>query len=156
MKRSEHLQPLSHDHYHGLLTARRIREMLDEGVAPEDVAVFASRFWTEHLQRHFEEEEDFILPALYEVGAEELAERTLDEHRSIREQVRSLSAKDASHAALSQLADDLQVHARFEEREVFPALEQKASEEALHAIGEHLRREEDKPHWDPSTWEPPS
>ena len=156
MKRSEHLQPLSHDHYHGLLTARRIREMLDDGVSPEDVAAFTSRFWREHLRRHFEEEEDHILPALHEIGAEDLARRILDEHRTIREQVHSLSTKDTDHDALTRLADDLQVHARFEEREVFPTLEEEADEETLRAIGEHLHREENGAHWAPSTWAPSS
>lgn len=153
MTRSESLQPLSHDHYQGLITVRRIREMLDEGEDPAEITRFARRFWEEHLRRHFEAEEAHILPALDALGIEGLAARIREEHAAIREQVRGLPPEGARRQALTRLADTLYVHARFEEREVFPALEEQADDETLRAIGEHLHRDEARSGLEPAAWD---
>lgn len=152
MNRSEHLQPLSNDHHYGLLAARRLMEKLDDGDATDEIAGFARRLWTDHFKRHFEQEEEHVVPALRAVGAEDLARQLVSEHESIRDQVRGLPPEGASREALLQLAADLQSHARFEEREAFPELEERADDEMLEAIGGHLHHEATDSRWEPSAW----
>ena len=152
MDRSESLQPLSHDHHYGLLAARRLTEKLADGDDGTEIAGFARRLWSEHLKHHFEQEEAHVVPALRTAGAGEHADRILREHESIREQIRRLSPDGSDRDALAQLAGELRSHARYEEREAFPALEERADDETLQTIGEHLHREAPESRWEPSEW----
>lgn len=64
MERSNTYTSLYHDHYHGLLTVRRICKMLGEEISLEQIAAFVYHFWQGHLQHHFEQEEQHVVPAL--------------------------------------------------------------------------------------------
>jgi TPP-dependent pyruvate/acetoin dehydrogenase alpha subunit len=65
MKRDPSLVPLSHDHHHALVQARRLREGAEPG-APSRRAAVASflHFFSEETIRHFCEEEERLFPAL--------------------------------------------------------------------------------------------
>lgn len=153
MNRCAHLQPLSNDHHYALLAACRLMEKLGEGDETREIAAFARRLWREHFAHHFEQEEEHVVPALRAVGLGNLARQILEEHKSIRDQVRDLSPNGADRRdALLQLAADLHSHARFEEREAFPELEEHANDDMLEVIGGHLYREVPESRWEPMDW----
>ena len=133
MKRHAALVPLSHDHHHGLVEARRLRRAaaLDETGRREAAAAFLS-FFDRETRAHFREEEERFFPLL--VGADdpatELVARALLEHQRLHALVAAL-ADVPSAALVEELGGTLERHIRFEERELFPLIEAVASDRAL-------------------------
>lgn len=80
------------------------------------------------IDAHFVVEESILLPALRAVGAGELVSRTLEEHAAIREAL--------GRGALGDFSELLTAHVRFEERELFPACEERLPSEVLDAVAE--------------------
>lgn len=143
MKRSPALTPLSHDHHHALEAALRLGRATSSDVAGA-VARFEA-FWQPRGRRHFEIEEQLLLPALPETQADwrEAAARVRDEHHRIR----TLAAAVSDHGpptlqAANDLGELLHDHVRFEERHVFSLLESRLSDEALVELGEAIERAE--------------
>ena len=138
MKRSEALEPLSHDHYEGLRFAAGLRRAQRAG---EDAALQAEavpEFWRAHLVPHFAEEEALVVPVL-EGGAPSLARQLRDEHRAIGALVERIEREPAAwDGPLGAFADALTAHIRFEERHAFPAAERLADGPTLAQIGAHL------------------
>lgn len=154
MKRSEHLEPLSHDHYEGLTVAARIRKGLRNESPPNEIAAYVANFWEEHLSTHFELEEELLLPLMSEMQA--LADRMLDEHRKIETLVTGArETENDVRSTLEELSDMMKAHIRFEERTLFPAIEEKATPEALREAGRRIEdghRDADL-RWNPAFWE---
>ena len=73
------------------------------------------------LEPHFQIEEQALLPLLKETDARPLVEHTLADHRQLRALLAGLGRNRAD--ALADFAKCLSDHVRFEERELFPALE---------------------------------
>jgi hemerythrin-like domain-containing protein len=71
------------------------------------------------LERHFAEEETDLLSELERVGELGLAARLRAEHLELRR----LARKATARASLVRFGMLLEAHVRFEERELFPALE---------------------------------
>lgn len=122
MKRDPRLRELSVDHHHALVVARR---------APERDAAWLREVFAAELAPHFAIEEERLLPALDRAGGGELVARTLDDHAALRAHV---AAGD-----LHAFAERLVAHVRFEERELFPACEERLDAATLDAIAQHLR-----------------
>jgi quercetin dioxygenase-like cupin family protein len=121
MKRDPALVPLSHDHHHALVAARRLRAAADSPDAAAAAEAFA-RFFAEESVRHFRDEEERVFPLVAEsVEAGPLVIRALVEHQRLH----SLAGRvrDGDPARMRALADLLEAHVRFEERELFPLLE---------------------------------
>jgi hemerythrin-like domain-containing protein len=139
MKRSEALAGLSRDHHKALAVALRLRRAGPDSVV-EAVAGFRDYFETAG-NRHFELEEAVLLPALPDEGGwATLTERVREEHRSLREAgARTLAAarEDAAPQA-RQLGEALDAHVRFEERQLFPFLEQRLTAAQLSDLGRRL------------------
>jgi hypothetical protein len=123
MKRSDALAPLSRDHHHALEVALRLRRAT-QGTA-DDAATRFLAFWREVGQRHFEIEEDVLLAAVAAQvpGGGGLAARVRDEHADLRARAAGLGDGERAPEALQALGQRLHDHVRFEERELFPALE---------------------------------
>lgn len=100
-----------------------------------DIAADVVRRFARELEPHFRIEEELLLPELMRGPQVALAERTLAEHRKLRAMVTDVEA--GAFSALCALADLLEAHVRFEERELFPVCEVLASDAAL---GEVARR----------------
>lgn len=166
MKRHPALIPLSHDHHHGLVQARRLRRATGSDVAGRHEAAGAFLgFFARDTRPHFREEEERLFPLL--VGAEkpaaELLARALLEHQRLHALVSTLEAElasgDVSVAVMAELAQTLEEHIRFEERTLFPLIEQVAPEDALrrleaastHAPSELLTLEGTGPVWGTET-----
>jgi hemerythrin-like domain-containing protein len=142
MKRHPALVPLSHDHHHGLVQARRLRRAAKDA-DPEPRLRAASAFlaFFEHEgAAHFREEEELLLPFL--AGrpdpAASLLVQVAVEHAEIRALVRdlreSLAADTVERGLLGRLGTLLEGHIRLEERQLFPLIEELASERDLEGL----------------------
>ena len=143
IKRSEQLAPLSRDHHDGLLFAWKIRQGLKNGSAPEVIMAYVHWFWNNHLQLHFSQEEHLLLTHLSE--SNEMAQRLKTEHQQVRE----LVSATPDTLLLSKLADIMTDHIRFEERQLFPYIEQTISKDQLNTIHKQL----DQPSHCSEKWE---
>jgi hemerythrin-like domain-containing protein len=135
MKRSEALVSLGHDHHVALEAALRLRRATVDDL---DAAVASFReFWAEHTRRrHFEIEEELLLPALAgDTEWDEMAARIRRDHEQIRAQAGTL-ATVADANSLGQLLND---HVRFEEREAFELLETRLDPDRLAELGAEIR-----------------
>ena len=140
MKRHQSLYPLSHDHHHALVQALNLDKAGaggDQAGLREAAARFAD-FWRSDLQRHFAQEEQIVLPLLAKYKAADAAEirDTLEQHstiaRLIGELNENLARQESIEASLlTNLADSLRRHIRYEESELFPAVEATVPEEEL-------------------------
>lgn len=154
MKRSEHLEPLSHDHYEGLLVAGRIKKGLANEAPLRVMADYVAAFWRSHLFRHFDQEEEHLLPLIKETPRADLGKLMVAEHREIRAVVDAVD-EAPSASALERLARLMKEHIRFEERELFPMLEADADPAALESAGArlHAGHVEADLGWNPAFWD---
>ena len=135
MKRSAALAPLSRDHHQALEAALRLRRAEDDSVAAA-VARFGE-FWSAAGARHFEIEEELVLPALPADDAAwaEAVARVRAEHDLIRAQATAVLGDQADRESARELGALLNAHVRFEERTLFPLLEQGLPSTRLEALG---------------------
>jgi iron-sulfur cluster repair protein YtfE (RIC family) len=127
MKRHPALVPLSHDHHHGLVQARRLRTAAETADPPAVARAFL-RFFAEETVAHFRDEEELLFPLLAESEeAREPLVRALLEHQRIHALVGRLSGQVEAGAPetelMSELGEVLEAHIRFEERQLFPLVE---------------------------------
>lgn len=123
MKRSEALQPLSREHHKALTLAKACERAADSG-STERVASLcqrAIRAYTNELEPHFLTEERSLLPLLKSAETQPLVQRTLADHHQLRALLEDLRLINS--VALGEFGKRLSAHVRFEERELFPALE---------------------------------
>ena len=133
MKRSPELTPLSHDHHQALFVAQRLRRSDQIG---ELTAEF-ERFWVDHGSDHFRIEEEVLLPmwaALGNAQPEHVA-RIAREHLAIRAAAYELSAEGPDLERLRRLGELLAAHVRYEERTLFPLIEDDLGAAALRQVG---------------------
>lgn len=118
MTRDPRLQPLSRDHHHALVWARRLARVTTWTRAEGEALHL--RFEAE-LEPHFRVEEAILLPALRAADRAPLADQVAAEHATLR--ALALRARVGDAAATCALGEHLSAHVRFEERVVFPACE---------------------------------
>lgn len=137
MKRHPCLRSLSDDHHHGLVQARRLRLAAESD--PEARSRAAHEFisvWRLEISPHFDREEMCLLSYL---NGDAQANRLLSDHAVLRGMAESLSNPATVTAELCKnISDRLETHIRWEERELFPALELSLPEESLRIIGQNL------------------
>lgn len=123
MKRSLALQPLSREHHTALTLAKaceRAAQSRDEKLVGE-TCQRVIRAFAEELEPHFQIEEQSLLPLLHSAEAQPLMQRTLADHQQLRALLDALQQNNIG--ALDSFGKRLSAHVRFEERELFPALE---------------------------------
>ena len=149
LKRHPAFIPLSKDHHFGLMLCWKIRTGLGKSVSPERIAAYVNYFFQDHLNKHFEEEEKYIFTL---VGEEDEKRATAEQqHYKLRELVAqsSLNSENLSQI-LQKLEKDLESHIRFEERDLFPYLQNKVPEPEL----EKLKQVIEEIHtMEPEVWE---
>lgn len=135
IKRNEHIVRLSKDHHVTLLFCWKIRTGLKNEVAVDRMLPYVLYFWQQHMLPHFLEEETILFSPV----TDDKVQRALREHIQIREAIEALqNAGDAVNVQLATLADLVDAHVRYEERELFPHLEQILKNEQLVHIGKQL------------------
>src|SRR5262245_8526089 len=152
MKRHKSLYPLSHDHHHGLVQARQLclADARNVQNSPDEAAERFIDFWNRDLQRHFQEEEEIVLPILEKYLSSDGAEfgETRTQHHEIRGLISILNRAMMDHTRiepglLRQLGEALRDHIRFEEHQLFPILEASVPEKALWELNERLMQGRD-------------
>src|SRR6186997_2579319 len=137
IKRSKQLTPLSKDHHDGLLFAWKIKQGLKNGADIKLIAEYVQWFWKNHLQEHFREEEQILAPHLPEDN--ELLKQMIDEHHGIESMVH-INENIADEILLLNLAQAIDEHIRFEERQLFPYAEKAIPEKELNLIYDQLSK----------------
>lgn len=123
MKRSTALQPLSREHHIALTLAKaceRAAQSQENGRVAKTCQRVIQAF-ADELEPHFQIEERTLLPLLHDAENQLLEQRTLAEHQQLRALLDGLRQDDVR--ALDDFGKLLAAHVRFEERELFPALE---------------------------------
>jgi hemerythrin-like domain-containing protein len=150
IKRSKQLTPLSKDHHDGLLFAWKIKQGLKNGATINTISEYVQWFWKNHLAEHFREEEQILAPHL--PGDNELLMQMLDEHQEIEAMV-YINENIPDPTLLLNLAQAIDDHIRFEERQLFPYAEKVIPESELNLIYEQLPKEPAKcEKWEREFW----
>ena len=136
IKRNSQLLPVSREHHFGLLFCWKIRQGIKKSITVDRMLGYLKFFFDGHLKEHFAEEERL----LFTDHNDALVQSAISQHAALSRGIQSLldSADTVKPEQLSRLADELDEHIRFEERTLFPHLEQVLSAGDLDAIGEHL------------------
>jgi hemerythrin-like domain-containing protein len=123
MKRSPTLQPLSREHHTALVLANACERAAQTGDAAlvKLACQRATHALLNDLEAHFNIEEQTLLPLLQSPETQVLVQRTLADHRQLRELLDGLLQNNIE--ALNNFWKCLAAHVRFEERELFPVLE---------------------------------
>ena len=123
MKRNPALQPLSREHHTALSLANTCVRAAQSGDADQvrQACLRAIKLYADELDTHFKIEEESLLPLLTSAEAQLLVQRTLTEHQLLRGLLDGLQQNDVE--SLNTFGKYLAAHVRFEERELFPALE---------------------------------
>ncbi|WP_143960923.1 hemerythrin domain-containing protein [Litoribacter populi] len=154
LKRHAALVPLSRDHHFGLLLSWKIKKGLNVGFEKERIVRYLEYFFAEHLEPHFELEEKYIFTFLDEDHPmRTVAER---QHKDLRTKVEGINnLPKGVGEELSDFAEKLEEHIRFEERELFEHIQQVIPEDKLEELEEKLafihRKVEDT--WSDRFWE---
>ncbi|MCP5064250.1 MAG: hemerythrin domain-containing protein [Ignavibacteriae bacterium] len=155
MKRNENLINLSHEHHDGLVIALRIKKAIDKTEDYNTIVNYILHLWAT-LKNHFDQEEDNFLASKNIDQNNELIKRMLDEHQQFEQLVNKLSSKSENlKEALSDFSELLNDHIRFEERELFPYVEECLTDNELKQIGNKLEQTHqplDK-NWGPHFWD---
>ena len=144
-------------HYHGFVVAERIRKGLSKRAEPAVVAEYVRYFWEGHLAAHIVQEEELLLPLLQEAEEHHLADRMLDEHALLRDLVQRVQRPGGQGALLHDLARMIRGHIRFEEREVYPAIQRHFSSARITELQAEMRAEDGDGDggvldWEPAFW----
>ncbi len=154
MKRHHSIQPLSRQHHNGLLAVLLLRK----GIAGKaDMAVmqkFVLQIWEDELKEHFREEEVVLMPPVYDKIDGDLFQRMKNEHSRLQSMIEQLQSPDLSFELFQQFADLLEAHIRFEERILFPAIEEALNPEIEALLTNHLQdKTQNCINFQPKFWE---
>ena len=138
LKRSKELAPLSREHHDGLLFAWKIKQGCANGTPIETLCNYTRWFWANHIKPHFRDEEKVLVKFLPTDNA--LVQQMLKEHAQIRDLVISLDREPDSNS-LQLLAEFINNHIRFEERQLFAYAEENLTPEQLDEIYKDLPQE---------------
>ena len=135
IKRSKELAPLSREHHDGLLFAWKIKQGLSNGTSLATLCSYTRWFWTNHMKPHFKDEEKVLVKHL--PADNPLVAQMFNEHAHIRDVIISLD-KEPDPNSLQLLAEYINNHIRFEERELFAYAEQILTPEQLDEVYKEL------------------
>jgi hemerythrin-like domain-containing protein len=134
LHRDKALQPLSRQHHQGLMVSLLLSKGLKKNLATKPMRDFILQYWQDDLCKHFELEEETLKPlASSYASLDSLITRMLLEHQ----QIVLLISRINNEARVEQLdtikafADQLELHIRFEERELFEQLQLTLSAEDM-------------------------
>lgn len=132
MNREVRLRGLSSDHHHSLVLVRHIRHSIAQGGSGHELGAQVAAHYDHELEPHFRVEEELLLPQLEREATRELAARARSEHSLLRSLI--ADGMRGQLDALRALADALEAHVRFEERELYPACENVVPEPVLDEV----------------------
>jgi len=147
MVRHEAIADLSRDHHKALVQALAMKRA-DERTAASVAADFVT-FFDDHGNRHFEIEEQVLLPLYAEFAGSGVVEdaavaRVLREHVVLRARVAVLRSGDAEAGYVNETGELLDAHIRHEERQLFGQIERALTDEQLARLGSAVRAAEER------------
>jgi iron-sulfur cluster repair protein YtfE (RIC family) len=140
IKRNEHILQLSRDHHFTLLFSWKLVQGVKNKIEFERIKKYVDYFWHNDMQAHFREEEEILFPL---IKGDQVEKAALD-HEQIKKQVYKVLSEDDQEQVykyLASLADSIITHVRYEERVLFPYLEQILTGMQLEYIGEQLGKQ---------------
>lgn len=150
MKRHPGLAPLSREHHHALVLARRLilgRSTNPRAGWPTDrgqQVPLTIQFFATDLRSHFEAEEADLFPVViaHLPGTAGLVDQLIADHAAMRMRIHDLERDPSSDLGvrLPDLGRLLESHIRREERDLFETMQREMDEAVLAAIGAQLRR----------------
>ena len=140
IKRNENIIPISREQHATLLFCWKLRKGVKAEIEPERMVKYINWFWTHHMEHHFQTEERLLFLDFND----EMVKKGLEEHQQILAKINEINVRteEKSYPLFLELADLVDDHTRYEERQLFPHLEKKFSEEELNKIGAILHDEE--------------
>jgi len=152
IKRHPAIVSFSKDHHFGLLLVWKIRQGLNKAVNPERISNYVLFFFKEDLENHFKEEEQLLFNKL--AIDDTLRKRAEADHRSIYKLIVAIEKNKADATLLNQLADELEKHIRFEERELFNHLQNNLNADDLEDIANRFSNSSNivDEKWEDSFW----
>jgi hemerythrin-like domain-containing protein len=141
MTRGDELKPLSWDHHHGLVLAFRLKRGMNKGADKQVMTDYILHAWHNTLHRHFSKEEEFLVEPLkkYSRNGKELIGKLKIEHTFFKELLGKIEQRDKNlFSSIQDFAEALEKHIRFEERDLFPAVEKSIPPKLLQKIGHSL------------------
>ena len=137
IKRSEYLKPLSREHHYSLLFGWKLRQGISHGVEVGRMIEYIRYFEQHMLIPHFKEEET----CLFVYSDNPFVQQALDEHRHILSMIATIKAEPSrvAYADLESLAEIVDRHVRFEERQLFPYLEENLTQAQLEAVAAAIK-----------------
>jgi iron-sulfur cluster repair protein YtfE (RIC family) len=150
IKRSPELAPLSREHHEGLLFVWKLRQGISRQIEPARIAAFIEWFWKHHLEPHFQKEET-VLPVVLST-AHPLVAQMFREHEAIRNRVAD-AVQHGNLKKFEQLAQALNDHIRFEERQLFVEVEKQAGTAQWHWLSEQVTEHKPTAVWEDAFWE---
>lgn len=148
MKRHESLITLSHDHHEGLIIAQLLRkDVPDYEGMPTSVqgkVEHLQKYYQNDLSVHFFKEEDVLFPAVTGLSDEiaQLVQELISQHQQIKSAIALVFRQEASADSLHELGLLLRDHIRKEERQLFPQIQEMATEELLNELHAKLKEED--------------
>jgi hemerythrin-like domain-containing protein len=139
MLRDKALIPLSHQHHNALALCVRIERSFSPQHAqrwapgdPQHWQQEIERLFQQDIQYHFGAEEQVLFPAARAVpGLSVLVDELVREHAALRQEVGRASARQMDIPALLAFAGTLSTHVRKEEQNLFQAMQNALSPEAM-------------------------
>ncbi len=147
LKRHATLQPLSREHMGGLIQARNLRRAsdLDQVSRQRAIDEFLD-VWHTEIRAHFDDEERLLLPL---VNSPSLRVRLLDEHGALRRLAEACERDPEAVARNAELVHQIGLrlhdHIRWEERELFEAVQHDHPEALAGLAPEAALIEEQRP-----------
>jgi iron-sulfur cluster repair protein YtfE (RIC family) len=141
MKREEQLQPLSHQHHNGLMAALLLKKGVEKAADPTVMGDFILSVWNNELRNHFIKEEVYLHPHVLQINTlMEKYEQMKAEHHQIRHLVDDIRTGGATVSLVTDFYLMLEKHIRFEERELFPFIEEHIQPEQLNELGRNVEQ----------------
>lgn len=145
MKRHASLVPLSREHHHGLVMARRLilgRSTNPRADWPPERSGQVQRlleFFETELRAHFEVEEAHVFPTAARelTGGDRQTRELIAEHHTMRAMIRDFETDPASclDERLIAFGKLLEAHIHREERELFQQMQAECRPETMDALG---------------------
>ena len=149
MKRHQSFIPLSREHHDGLLLATRLQQGNKALLRlwshdPHWQADYVVKFFDEHLDLHFQVEEDIVFPMAEKFFKESIQaiQQLMNEHQEMKAMVEALRkpSKRNPEKTLGHLGQVLEKHIRTEEREFFPMCEETIPRGELDRMGKLIKQ----------------
>lgn len=140
IKRHSCLQPFSRDHYVGLVQAQHLLKAAEAGAAERRgaIAEFCDA-WSNEIAAHFDDEERLLLGLISAPHAQRLSA----DHAIIRDLATQARRRrreiDPGVDWVRRLGQMLNDHIRWEERELYPAIEQTSTAAQLSSLEDQTK-----------------